>query len=118
MTFRQQQARFLVMVGRLACYADALGVSIAVTEWYRTPERQAALVKQGKSKTYNSQHLRGLAVDLVILDGDGVTWDVARYRPLGAFWRDMGGVWGGDWTGLVDAVHFEFARKTTGGENG
>ena len=108
MTLRQKQAAFLRMVARLVCYATAIGETIAVTEWYRTPERQAQLVKEGKSQTYNSKHLRGLAVDIVILDGAGVSWDLERYRPLGLFWERMGGTWGGSWTTLRDGPHFEY----------
>ena len=37
----------------------------------RTPEEQAKLVAAGRSKTYNSDHLSGRAIDLVPLDDKG-----------------------------------------------
>ena len=30
------------------------------------------------------------------------------FNKVGAIWRDMGGVWGGDWTGFIDLPHCEF----------
>ena len=40
-----------------------------VTEGLRTKERQQQLFDQGKSKTLNSRHLSGKAVDVVIFLG-------------------------------------------------
>jgi hypothetical protein len=107
MTLRQKQSVFLDMVGKLICHAQALGITIFVLEWYRSEERQAQLRAAGKSWIARSKHQDGLAVDLVVMDGRGVTWDVARYKPLGEFWKSIGGTWGGDWK-VVDAVHFEY----------
>ena len=108
MTLRQKQARFLVMVSKLVSFAEITGIKVFVNEWYRTPGRQAELVKAGKSQTYNSKHLQGLAVDLIILDGVTVVWDFERYRPLGEYWDRIGGIWGGSWKTLKDGVHFEY----------
>lgn len=50
---------------------EITGIDFRITEGVRTKERQALLVKQGKSKTMNSRHLTGDAVDLVaIVDGE------------------------------------------------
>jgi peptidoglycan L-alanyl-D-glutamate endopeptidase CwlK len=40
----------------------------------RTRERQAALVARGASRTINSRHLTGHAVDLVPLGGGEISW--------------------------------------------
>jgi hypothetical protein len=40
----------------------------------RTRERQAALVARGASRTMNSRHLTGRAVDLVALGGGEISW--------------------------------------------
>jgi peptidoglycan LD-endopeptidase CwlK len=112
MTIREKQAEFLVMVSKLIAFCAITGVRVFVNEWYRTPERQRELVKQGKSQTYNSKHLKGLAVDLVILEGKTPIWDFERYRPLGEYWEHhCGGIWGGSWETLRDGVHFEHKER-------
>lgn len=40
-------------------------IRFQITEGIRTKERQEQLVKEGKSKTLNSKHLQGLAVDIM-----------------------------------------------------
>lgn len=88
-----------------------------VTEGLRTKERQQQLFDQGKSKTLNSRHLSGKAVDVVIFLGGTITWDVKYYKILSehikavAKLNDVPIVWGGDWESFVDAVHFELDRK-------
>ena len=44
-------------------------IDFAVTEGLRTKERQAELVKAGASKTMNSRHITGHAVDLAAIVG-------------------------------------------------
>ena len=70
----------LVKVVELA----ALGpVGFVVTEGLRTRERQATLVMAGKSRTMNSRHLTGHAVDLaVVLPGNVISWDKEDYKRL------------------------------------
>ena len=52
-----------------------------VFEGVRSIERQKELVEDGKSKTMNSFHLKGLAVDLVVyIPNIGVTWDDVKYK--------------------------------------
>ena len=61
--------------------------SFQVTEGVRTLEKQKMLVRQGYSKTMNSRHLTGHAVDLVPLadiDKDGdveLTWLEEYFAP-------------------------------------
>ena len=53
-----------------------------VTEGLRSKERQEQLVKAGASKTMNSRHLTGHAVDLAIVVGGEVRWDWPLYSKL------------------------------------
>ncbi len=50
-------------------------VDFGVTEGVRTMTRQRKLVKQGRSKTFKSYHLNGLAVDLVPYIKGNYRWD-------------------------------------------
>lgn len=81
----------------------------------RTIEEQKVLVRNGKSKTMNSRHLTGHAVDLVPLPVD---WDdVGPFRKLAVAMKEAASqlnidiVWGGDWPGGWDKPHFELDRK-------
>lgn len=48
----------------------------------RTPERQAELMRAGKTQTLNSRHLTGHAVDLAPLVGTDVSWDWKHFYPM------------------------------------
>ena len=79
----------------------------AVIEGLRTRERQAYLVKKGASKTMNSKHLTGDAVDIApIVDGK-ISWDFEHYYALASVMAKAAtelGVnvrWGGAWTTIT-----------------
>jgi len=57
-------------------------IPMLITEGLRTLERQKKLVAEGRSKTLNSKHLTGLAVDIIpIIDGKDV-WSYLNGKPL------------------------------------
>lgn len=75
-----------------------------VIEGVRTKERQKELVRKGASKTMNSRHLMGQAVDIApVIDG-AISWHIDDYYPLAeamATAADELGVrvrWGGSWS--------------------
>ena len=92
-----------------------------VLEGLRTLARQKQLVKEGKSKTLNSRHLTGHAVDLGAWEGGEVDWSPRLYTEIKEAMyqaaRELGTPlrWGGDWDGdgdlkdqtFIDLVHFE-----------
>lgn len=92
-----------------------------VTEGVRTVERQAELFRQKKSRTMNSRHLTGHAVDLTAWVGGQPNWDHRFYDEIkeamysAARDCDVPLRWGGDWDGdgdrtdqtFHDLVHFE-----------
>lgn len=92
-------------------------IDFMVTEGLRTRERQAALVRAGASRTLNSRHLTGHAVDVCALVEGKVRWDWPLYpRIAGAFKAaalalDVPIIWGGDWPRLRDGPHFELDRS-------
>jgi peptidoglycan L-alanyl-D-glutamate endopeptidase CwlK len=84
-----------------------------VGEGLRTKERQAKLFAEGKSKTLNSKHLTGRAVDLWVLKDGKVTWEKAAYDNLAPFVKQAAKEleidirWGGDFRGFYDGPHYE-----------
>lgn len=94
-------------------------VDFAVFEGVRTIERQRELYARGASRTMNSRHLTGHAVDLVAWVPDprtgkmGLSWDSEHYKDVAtAMFKasDAEGVtirWGGDWRWFKDLAHFE-----------
>lgn len=84
-----------------------------ITEGLRTVERQKELVKTGKSKTMNSYHLKGKAVDIAVLIDNKITWDFKYYKEVSnhikEIARKLGYVitWGGDWKTFKDGPHFQ-----------
>lgn len=105
----------LVQVVKLAI--ELTEVDFGVTEGMRTIERQRELFAKGASKTMNSRHLTGHAVDLVAYIGSEVRWDWPLYNKIADAMKraanSMGVpiVWGGDWKSFKDGPHFELDRK-------
>ena len=93
-------------------------VDFMVIEGLRSAERQAALVKSGASRTLNSRHLTGHAVDVAAWVDGGIRWDWPLYPQIAEAFKaaakalDVPLVWGGDWPRLRDGPHFELCRKT------
>jgi peptidoglycan L-alanyl-D-glutamate endopeptidase CwlK len=89
-----------------------------VIEGLRTPERQRQLVASGASKTLNSRHLTGHAVDLLPIGYDGkAAFDWPLYHKLGpaveaaAKAEGVAITWGGRWSKFRDGPHFELKRE-------
>lgn len=89
-----------------------------VIEGLRTQERQRQLVASGASRTMNSRHLTGHAVDLLPIGYDGkAAFDWPLYRKLAPAVKQAAQelgvkiVWGGDWSKFRDGPHFELDRK-------
>ncbi len=91
-------------------------VDFMVTEGLRTAARQAELVRAGASRTLNSRHLTGHAVDVAAWVDGQVRWDwplyprIAEAIKAAAKGRGVRLIWGGDWPRLRDGPHFELDR--------
>lgn len=88
-------------------------LDFTVLEGLRTVERQKQLYAKGATRTLNSRHLTGHAVDLApVIDG-AVSWDWPLYDKLAltvfAAAKDEGVpiTWGGTWKSFRDGPHFE-----------
>lgn len=94
-------------------------VDFVVIEGLRTKERQRELVASGASKTMDSRHITGHAVDLVPIGPDGkasFAWPLyeklAPAVKAAALSEGVALDWGGDWKTFKDGPHFELDRKT------
>jgi peptidoglycan L-alanyl-D-glutamate endopeptidase CwlK len=92
-------------------------IDFIVVEGLRTKERQAYLVEKGASKTMNSRHLTGDAVDLAPIVDNKVSWDWKHFYPLAEAVKEAAKQvkveveWGGDWTSFKDGPHWQLPRK-------
>jgi peptidoglycan L-alanyl-D-glutamate endopeptidase CwlK len=91
-------------------------IDFIVVEGLRTKERQAYLVEKGASKTMNSRHLTGDAVDLAPIVDNKVSWDWKHFYPLAEAVKQAAKElrtevrWGGTWKKLSET---EFANGKT-----
>lgn len=96
-----------------------------VTEGLRSVSRQREMVRIGASKTMNSRHITGHAVDIyawVDMNSDGkVVFEemsnvhlltaISNAIKVSATKLGVPIVWGGDWRKFRDLPHFELDRK-------
>ena len=105
----------LVRVVRRAAALSSL--DFTVLEGLRTLARQKQLLAQGATRTLNSRHLTGHAVDLAPMIGGTVSWDWPLYHRLAkivkaaAAQENVPIVWGGDWRTFKDGPHWELPWK-------
>lgn len=93
-------------------------VDFTITEGLRSITTQKAYVAKGVSKTMNSRHLTGHAVDLAALIDGKVSWDMKYYHKLNEAMskaaKELGVTieWGGNWVSLKDGPHFQLPWAT------
>ena len=92
-------------------------LDFVVIEGLRSVDRQKQLVASGASRTMNSRHITGHAVDLMPIGPNGPAFDWPLYDELGPAVKQAAekeGValdWGGDWKSFRDGPHFELDRS-------
>lgn len=105
--------RLQALVHEVLYYFD-----VSVIEGRRSEQTQREYVKAGVSKTMNSKHLDGLAVDLYPfpiprtskgeIDSKSEAWNKMAWVVgycAGKLGLDI--TWGGTWKTLIDKPHFE-----------
>ena len=99
----------------IADYVTATHLAM-VTEGLRSKERQKELVAAGASKTMNSRHITGHAVDLAAYV-NGIRWDwplyekIAKAMKQAAYELNIKIEWGGDWKSFKDGPHIQLTWK-------
>jgi peptidoglycan L-alanyl-D-glutamate endopeptidase CwlK len=105
----------LVRVVKRAAAMSSL--DFTVLEGLRTTARQKQLFAQCATKTMNSRHLTGHAVDLAPMISGEVRWDWPLYHQLAAAVKQAAAdegvavTWGGDWRSFKDGPHWELPWK-------
>ena len=91
-------------------------VDFMVIEGLRTITRQKQMVATGMSKTMNSRHLTGHAVDIYPIDENGNVvrnWEGEYFHKMAKAVKQAAKElnipieWGGDWKTIVDGPHFQ-----------
>ena len=101
------------VVKKAAALSD---LDFAVLEGLRTPERQKQLMQQGATRTLNSRHITGHAVDLAPMLNGKVSWDWPLYHRLAEYVRSASVSenvpirWGGTWK-LLSAISGPITAK-------
>lgn len=98
----------------------AIGCSpfdFTVLEGLRTYARQKQLMAAGATRTMNSRHLTGHAVDIAPFLAGTVRWDWPLYHQLALVVKKSAAelevpiTWGGDWRSFKDGPHWELPWK-------
>lgn len=107
------------VVEQLYAYAVKENIDILIYDAIRTLAEQKANVASGASKTMKSYHLVGQAIDFVPIVGGKAMWGSKDYETTSvkkfvAKAKQLGMVWGGDWTSFIDKPHLQFNYKGYG----
>lgn len=105
-TLRQKQSRFALMLADLLLQSARMGYEITLGEAYRSPEEATRLAKAGKG-VVNSLHTQRLAIDLNLFKEGRYLSSSEAHRPLGEWWEEQGGTWGGR---FGDGNHYSLAH--------
>lgn len=95
---------------------ELASIDFVVIEGLRSVSRQKKLFESGASRTMNSRHLTGHAIDIAAWVDGTVRWDWPLYDVLAVYFKkaanDLGVkiIWGGDWQSFKDGPHYELCR--------
>lgn len=109
MTLGQNQEKFTQDLARLLNYLIDNGYAVRIGEVERTQAQQEIYIKEGKSKTSNSMHLKRCAADLHIFKNGEWLQSKTQLQSIGDYWEslDQSNKWGGNFKNFIDAPHFE-----------
>jgi hypothetical protein len=109
MSLRKEQSQFSRDIVLLLTWASVEGYEYTFGEAQRTAEQQAIYVKAGRSQTFNSRHLRRLAMDIFFFKEGRYLSRKEEVQPIGNKWESLSAAnqWGGNWDSFKDVPHFE-----------
>lgn len=111
----------------LIAQAEEIGVSILITDGFRSVESQNEIYKKGRNdggaivsyaRGGESYHNYGLAIDFALqTENGGISYDLERdgnqngkadWFEVASIGKELGFKWGGDWRGFKDYPHLEY----------
>jgi len=93
---RRQQSGFIRALGHLILYAYYLGYELTGGDlWAHDGHKD------------DSKHYIRLAIDLNLFKEGEYLTDTESHRPLGEYWENLGGIWGGRFAN-PDGNHYEW----------
>ncbi len=98
MTLGQKQRKFTLMVAELIMWAYNNDYEITFGD---------AMATSGHSE--NSFHYKRLAIDLNLFIDQEYQTSTESHRPLGEYWKSIGGTWGGDFR-RKDGNHYSYGE--------
>ena len=102
-----------VMKRAIACSP----LDFSIIEGMRTLETQKKYMASGATRTMNSRHLTGHAVDVAPYIDGAIRWDWPLYHQLALVIKKAAAdeqvpiTWGGDWRSFKDGPHWELPWK-------
>ena len=109
MTLGKNQEAFSKDLTALLNYLQDNNYDVRIGEAERTKEQQEIYIKQGKSKTLDSMHLKRCAIDLHIFKDDNYITSKQELQSIGDYWEGLSSQnrWGGNYKSFIDTPHFE-----------
>lgn len=92
-------------------------IDFTVLEGVRSLAKQKQYMAAGATRTMNSRHLTGHAVDIAPYIGGQIRWDWPLYHQLALVVKKAAAdlnvpiTWGGDWRSFKDGPHWELPWK-------
>jgi hypothetical protein len=96
LTLRQQQSLFVQMVAKLINFAYENGYELTFGDAYRDPRVFGLLGERKGYGAASSFHKQRLAIDLNLFKDGKFLATTEAHKPLGDYWKSIGGTWGGD----------------------
>lgn len=107
-TTGQKQRRFTRMIAKLIEYAYDSGYELTFGDAYRDPRLHGQLGEKAGYGNSRSCHKIRLAVDFNLFKNGVFLANTEDHEPLGIFWENMGGSWGGR---FKDGNHYSLEHE-------
>jgi len=95
----KKQFEFSIMLAQLIVFIYAMGYTCSIGDtWAKKGE--------GRKHSKTSKHYDRLASDINLFKDSIYLTAKEDHAQFGAYWKALGGVWGGDWKS-ADANHYQ-----------
>lgn len=113
MTLSEKQRLFMRLLAKFLVWIhEQPGLEVVGGELQRSKAQAEANAASGAGIA-NSNHLRCLAIDLMLFVNGVYQTETAAYAALGAYWKSLDPLcrWGGDFKGRPDGDHFSLEHE-------